>query len=218
MSDDAAKREWIARVLDHGLTGPGTNAGASQPIHYTTSAHALARCAARGLGESGRIQHRRSRRGRRAPGPGISGHRRRLGRDCGPGAKLRRRARERPRSGDEGTGRAIGRRCVEGDAARARRGQRLPPPARGGSPARSLLGVMAILRRQRPETVSKVRAGIERRLSNNRHARCKVGATVVHGADVKRRVRNSSNTATRIGRGPPAGVIRCSANLGADQS
>jgi hypothetical protein len=36
MSDDAAKREWIARVLDHGLTGPGTNAGASQPIHYTT--------------------------------------------------------------------------------------------------------------------------------------------------------------------------------------
>ena len=48
---------------------------------------------------------------------------------------------------------------------------------------------------------------------NNGHARFKVGATVVHGAtpDVKRRVRNSSNTATRIGRGPPAGVTRCRA-------
>ena len=79
---------------------------------------------------------------------------------------------------------------------------------------------MAILRRQRPETVSKVRAGIERRLSNNRHARCKVGATVVQGAtpDRKRRVRKSSRTATRIGRGPPAGVSRCSASVGAVHS
>ena len=55
---------------------------------------------------------------------------------------------------------------------------------------------------------------------SNRHARFKVGATVVHGAkpDVKRRVRNSSNTATRIGRGPPAGVTRRSASFGAAHS
>ena len=35
MSNEAAKREWIARVLDHELMEPGTNAGAPQPIRYT---------------------------------------------------------------------------------------------------------------------------------------------------------------------------------------
>ena len=53
-----------------------------------------------------------------------------------------------------------------------------------------------------------------------RHARFIVGATAVHGAkpDVKRCVRNSSNTATRIGRGPPGGVDGRSASFGAAHS
>src|SRR5271165_5833349 len=44
--------------------------------------------------------------------------------------------------------------------------------------------------------------------------------SAVHGAApaVKRLARKSSNTATREGLGPPAGVIRCSASGGGDQS